>query len=176
MDSLVPVCGDTTPGCPLRSTWGTSLGEGKLGATARILTTKVACGANIPPGTHANRKSCVRTGWTRYLTPPCDLPLPLRPPPPPGMTSWQYILRLIYPPAIRCIRHITWWQHVPPLFGVCRDAAYEPIQYEIRGSAITFVSSSCPQCSSGRAGLCHFMLHNPALGMQQVIQLNDTAT
>ena len=83
MDSLVPVCGDTTPGCPLRSTWGTSLGEGKLGATARILTTKVACGANIPPGTHANRKSCVRTGWTRYLTPPCNLPLPLQPPPPP---------------------------------------------------------------------------------------------
>ena len=34
-----------------RSTWGTSLGEDKLGARARILNTKVACRANIPPQT-----------------------------------------------------------------------------------------------------------------------------
>ena len=40
-DSLVPVCGNTTPGCPLWSTWGTSLGEDKPGARARILKTKV---------------------------------------------------------------------------------------------------------------------------------------
>ena len=31
------------------STWGTSLGEDKLGARARILNTKVARRANIPP-------------------------------------------------------------------------------------------------------------------------------
>ena len=48
-DSLVPVCGDTTLGSSLRSTWGASLGEDKLGARARILNTKVARRANIPP-------------------------------------------------------------------------------------------------------------------------------
>ena len=41
-DSVVPVFGDSTPGCPLRSPWGTSLGDDKLGARARILDTKVA--------------------------------------------------------------------------------------------------------------------------------------
>ena len=48
-DSLVPVCGDTTPGGPLRSTWGISLSEDPLGARARVLNTKVAHRANIPP-------------------------------------------------------------------------------------------------------------------------------
>ena len=33
----------------VRSTWGTSLGEDKRGARARILNTKVARRANIPP-------------------------------------------------------------------------------------------------------------------------------
>ena len=38
-DSLVPVRGDTTPGCPLRSTWGTALCEATRGVRARILDT-----------------------------------------------------------------------------------------------------------------------------------------
>ena len=32
----------------VRSTWGTSQGEDKLGARDKILNTKVACRANIP--------------------------------------------------------------------------------------------------------------------------------
>ena len=52
-DSLVPVCGDTTPGCPPRSIWGTSLGEDNIGVRARILNPKVTrrarAGQTFPP-------------------------------------------------------------------------------------------------------------------------------
>ena len=51
-----PLCSHTAHTCfagkvcgPVRSTWGTSLGGDKLGAGARILYTKVARRADIPP-------------------------------------------------------------------------------------------------------------------------------
>ena len=51
------VLGDTTPGCPLRSTWGTALCEATLGVRARILDTKVArrarAGQTFPPSPQA---------------------------------------------------------------------------------------------------------------------------
>ena len=57
-------------GCPLRSTWGTTLGEDKLGAGARILNTKVArraC-AGCGPGKHSPAGD--GWWWGKDCTPP----------------------------------------------------------------------------------------------------------
>ena len=55
----------------VRSTWGTSQGEDKLGARDKILNTKVArraC-ARSAPGKHSPANCCPKVG-TGHLTPP----------------------------------------------------------------------------------------------------------
>ena len=52
LSSHIPAYGTCFAGkvcSPVRFTWGTSLGEDKLGARVRILNTKVAHRANVPP-------------------------------------------------------------------------------------------------------------------------------
>ena len=83
------MCVGTTPECPLRSTWGTSLGEDKFGAGARILNTKVArrarAGQTLPQGVDPTggdprRDPTPKGGGGGYSPPNCRTPL--------GVTHW----------------------------------------------------------------------------------------
>ena len=52
----------------VRSTWGTSQGEDKLGARGRILKTKVARRANIPPRQQVTLASIkLLISWVLYV-------------------------------------------------------------------------------------------------------------
>ena len=91
------VCG------PVQSTWGTSRGENKIGARARILSTKVARQTNIPPIPHFTSRCAPPPPISS--TPRCIQITPLSSPP--SLTSPLYptpnLLSRSIPPYIQTL-------------------------------------------------------------------------